>query len=262
MTTKCDAAALRALASRYETAAFLDGDPSGVMHEVQGARNREAAAFLAASLSFGAREQFLPRIRRMVHDFAGGEPDAWIREGAFERDLPGGCRDCFYRFYKVKDVNAFLRTYRRIMQEDGSLGNYVKANAAGDGARAVAAICRRFAGKSGGIVPQDAKSACKRLCMFLRWMARARSPVDLGLWADFIDRRTLVMPLDTHVLRQARRLGLMATGAASFAAARRLTATLAETFPEDPLKGDFALFGLGIAEKDAPLRSPQTHFMV
>lgn len=238
---------LEELASKYETAAFLEGDPSRFMHEVAGRANQEAAAFIAASLSFGARAQFMPRIRHLVHGCAGGNVDAWVREGAFERDLRDDCRDCFYRFYKVADVNAFLRTYRRLMLEDGSLGDFVRREAAGDGARAVAAICRRFGDSSGGVIPRDAKSACKRLCMFLRWMVRAGSPVDLGLWADFMDRRTLVIPLDTHVLRQSRRLGLLDTKAASFRAARRLTSALARIFPDDPLKGDFALFGFGVS---------------
>ena len=236
---------LREIAGKYETAEFLESDPSRFMHEVQGAENQEAAAFIASSLSFGARSQFLPRIRRLIHEFAGGEVDSWVRSGAFEKDLPCGCSDCFYRFYKVADVNCFLRTYRELLERDGTLGAFVRANAAGDGARAVAAICGYFAGCSGGIVPKDAKSACKRLCMFLRWMVRGGSPVDLDLWEDFIDRRTLVMPLDTHVLRQAQRLGLLEKANASFASARRLTARLAQTFPDDPLKGDFALFGLG-----------------
>lgn len=234
------------LAERFETNAFLASDPSRFMHEVEGDLNREAAAFIASSLSFGARPQFMPRIDRIVHGFAGGEVDAWVRSGAFERDLPDSCGDCFYRFYKVADINAFLRTYRQVMKECGSLRDFVRSAASGDGANAVAAICRRFGPSSAGIIPKDAKSACKRLCMFLRWMVRPNSPVDLGLWADFIDRRSLVMPLDTHVMRQSRLLGLLDSETASFSAARRLTARLAQIFPDDPLKGDFALFGLGV----------------
>lgn len=82
--------------------------------------------------------------------------------------------------------------------------------------------------------------------MFLRWMVRSGSPVDIGLWSDFIDRRTLVMPLDTHVMQQSRRLGLLKGSCTSMCAARKLTASLAEVFPDDPLRGDFALFGYGV----------------
>ena len=82
--------------------------------------------------------------------------------------------------------------------------------------------------------------------MFLRWMVRDSSPVDLGLWADFIDKRSLIVPLDTHVLTEASALGLIHSRNASMSSALRLTSTLATIFPDDPLKGDFALFGYGV----------------
>ena len=75
------------------------------------------------------------------------------------------------------------------------------------------------------------------------------SHVDLGLWADIIDRRTLIMPLDTHVVQEALRLGLLKSRTASMATARRLTDAMLEVFPDDPLRGDFALFGLGVDEE-------------
>ena len=87
--------------------------------------------------------------------------------------------------------------------------------------------------------------------MFLRWMVRSGSPVDLGLWSGFIDRRTLVVPLDTHVLQEAKKLGLLKSTSASMSAAKRLTAALAEAFPDDPVRGDFALFGFGVDEEAA-----------
>ena len=77
-------------------------------------------------------------------------------------------------------------------------------------------------------------------------MVRDGSPVDLGLWSSFIDKRSLIIPMDTHVLQEANRLGLITSKTASMAAARKLTARLAEIFPDDPLKGDFALFGYGV----------------
>ena len=82
--------------------------------------------------------------------------------------------------------------------------------------------------------------------MFLRWMVRKDSPVDLGLWNDIIDQRTLIIPLDTHVIQEANRLGLIKTKSTSMKIACELTEKLRKIFPEDPLKGDFALFGYGI----------------
>ena len=237
-------------AAKYETEAFLDGDPSWFMHQVEGAANRESTAFVAAALSFGNRKQFMPKIQALL-DCAEGDMDRWVRSGRFGRAVRCGCCDCFYRFYTHGHMNSFLDAYRRLLDEHGTLGGYVGREAGGDGFAAVKAICRWFAENGDGeVVPKNAQSACKRICMFLRWMVRADSPVDLGLWADRIDRRTLVMPLDTHVVHQAMRLGLLSSASASMAAARRLTAALAEVFPGDPLRGDFALFGYGVNHKD------------
>ena len=240
-------ALLRKYADKYESAAFIDGDPSWFMHQVRGRANQEATAFVASALSFGSRAQFLPKIQWLL-DRADGDLDRWIRSGAFERDLRPGDDRCFYRFFTFATMNAFFRAYRGIMQEHGSLGGFVRTRCEGDAVKAVAAICSRFCeGGSCGVIPQDHHSACKRVCMFLRWMVRSGSPVDLGLWSDFIDRRTLVVPLDTHVIQEAKRLGLMKGASASMSAARRLTAALAEAFPDDPSRGDFALFGYGVS---------------
>jgi len=234
------------LADRYETAAFLDGDPSWFMHQVSGAANMEATAFVASALSFGSRAQFLPKIGWLL-ERAGGDMDRWIRSGAFEEDVPPDRSRCFYRFFTCESMNGFFRTYRAIMEGHGTLGGFVRESAGGDALRAVEAICRRFSSGAGpSAVPASAKSACKRVCMFLRWMVRSGSPVDLGLWADALDRATLVVPLDTHVVQESARLGLMKCSSASMCAARRLTAVLAEAFPGDPCRGDYALFGYGV----------------
>ena len=235
-------------AARYERASFLEGDPSWFMHQVDGDANREATAFVASCLSFGSRAQFMPKVQWML-DCAGGDMDGWVRSGAFAREVPADPQRCFYRFFTFGAMHSFLGAYSRLMAEHGTLGGFVRSAVAADcgGLGAVAAICRWFAEHGPcAPVPQDAHSACKRVCMFLRWMVRSGSPVDLGLWADFIDRRSLVMPLDTHVLQQANRLGLLKGTCASMGAARRLTAAMLEVFPDDPLKGDFALFGYGV----------------
>ena len=100
-----------------------------------------------------------------------------------------------------------------------------------------------------GIVPKNASSSCKRVCMFLRWMVRTDSPVDLGIWSDLISLRSLIMPLDTHVIQQSLQLGLITSKTTSMSVARKLTDKLLEIFPDDPLKADFALFGYGVNQK-------------
>ena len=232
-------------ANRYETPDFIIGDPSWFMHQVEGDENREATAFVASALSYGSRAQFMPKIQQLL-DWADGDMDCWVRSGHFAENLCENDDGCFYRLYNCRTMNAFLRAYSGLMEQFGTLGRYVESHAS-TGLEAVESITAWFASHGGGcVVPHDTSSACKRVCMFLRWMVRDNSPVDLGLWNRFIDRRSLIMPLDTHVLQQSCRLGLLNSRTASMGAARKLTAALAEVFPNDPLHGDFALFGYGV----------------
>ena len=232
-------------ARKYETADFLNGDPSWFMHQVSGNDNQEAMALIASALSYGSRKQFMPKIQLLLNA-SGGEPYNWVLDGGYKSLFSPDDERCFYRLYSNSKMYQFLQAYQQLLTEHTTLGDYVRHHA-NDGFSAVEAICCYFSSKGvSAIIPKDTTSACKRVCMFLRWMVRNQSPVDLGLWADFIDRRTLIIPLDTHVATQSRRLGLISSPTASMSTARKLTAKLAEIFPEDPLKGDFALFGYGV----------------
>ena len=96
-------------------------------------------------------------------------------------------------------------------------------------------------------VSRNAGSAHKRMNMFLRWMVRTGSPVDAGLWTWF-SPADLLIPLDTHVLRQAKNFGLISErSAATEKTARELTDVLKQIWPDDPCRGDFALFGPGVS---------------
>lgn len=231
-------------AERYETADFLPADPSWFMHQVDGKRNKETLAFIASCLSYGSRKQFFPKIQYVL-DCSHGEVYEWVRSGKFDADIPADDQ-CYYRLYTRHTMNCFLNALQEMICEYGSIEDFVRDNAS-DGYSAVVTICDFFATRGiEVIIPKDTKSACKRVCMFLRWMVRDNSPVDLGLWSDFIDKRTLIMPMDTHVMQQSNRLGLLSSRSASMTSARKLTARMAEVFPDDPLKGDFALFGYGV----------------
>lgn len=232
-------------ARQYETTAFLNGDPSWFMHQVEGRENQETMAFLASCLSYGNRKQFMPKIQQLL-DYTNGEPYEWVRQGNFQKQFKADDKSCFYRLFTHATMSQFLTAYQQLLMEYATLGEYVRKNAT-DGLSAVNSISQYFGDKGiCVVVPKNAQSACKRVCMFLRWMVRDNSPVDLGLWADFIDRRTLIMPLDTHVVSEAIRLGFLKSRSTTMSAAIRLTEALSEIFSDDPLKGDFALFGYGI----------------
>lgn len=240
---------LTLLAEKYETESFLADDPSQFMHKVKGVRNREAMAFVAAGLSFGSRKQFIPKIAYIL-ELSNGEIDKWIREAKFNKTFLADSPKPFYRFFSESTMNAFFSVYRDILNSYGSLGEYLKACGVKDGLTAVEKIVEAFKCSKGeySVIPKNDKSACKRVCMFLRWMVRDDSCVDLGLWSSFIAKDSLIMPLDTHVLTQAKSLGLISSKTSSMSVALNLTKKLKEVFPLDPLKADFALFGYGANE--------------
>ena len=248
------AALLRRLADQYETAAFVADDPVRFPRAAKGAVNRETTAFVAAALSYGSRPQFLAKIGEIV-SASGGDVHGWTLAGGWRAMFRDDDMSCFYRIFPRSKMAKFFATLADVLRENGSLGAFAKSVAT-DGVGTVEALCERFR-ESGcaPVVPQDTASACKRLCMFMRWMVRTGSPVDLGLWS-WIDRRTLVVPLDVHVAQQAHRLGLLYSKAPTMQSALGLTLRLAEIFPDDPLKGDFALYGLGIDGAAAAVPRP------
>ena len=232
---------LRELADRYEVASFCDQDPSQFLrwYEVEAGRGTiadvETASFIAAMLAFGSRKQFIPKIRQILTtaDTSCGSISKWLKSGQFKKDFPTGAAK-FYRFYSFDDMQVFFGELGEILKQTGSLGEYFKTRD----------LCDIFPKSS--IVPKGRSSANKRIHMFLRWMVRRNSPVDLGLWT-WTDPASLLIPLDVHVMQEAIGLGLIPEGAnASRKTAERLTAALAEVFPGDPCRGDFALFGLGV----------------
>ncbi len=226
---------LTALADKYETADFLPADPSQFMHRYTDSIKQEKAAFIAAALSYGSRKQFIPKIDALLKSF--------LPNGS----LPPDNQDCFYRLHTNSMVRRFLIVTDGIYSEYGSMKNWMKLHDVDSGIEAVKLITNHFAQhEASHLIPKNTASSCKRVCMFLRWMVRNDSPVDLGLWSDIIDKSTLIMPMDTHVLQEAQRLGLIKSRSGSMATAIKLTEKLKEYFPNDPTRADFALFGLGV----------------
>ena len=111
-------------------------------------------------------------------------------------------------------------------------------------------IAESFCGEC-ALICRSKNGAAKKLNMFLRWMVRENSPVDLGLW-KWYDKNRLLIPLDTHVMQEAVKFSLIektSSGkipSANLKTAVALSKKMSEYFPGDPARGDFALFGLGV----------------
>ena len=265
---------LLSLAQKYEIPAFTLEDPSQFLCWYSSPDDVEPACFIAAMLSFGNRKQFIPKIRQIFElaDKVGGMA-LWLKSGRYKCDFEQSDRK-FYRFYSYSDMLDLFSVLAQILQEYSTLGeaiyefcdscmndaktdvsngthNSVATGKTGNNSNILLSVLHffqlRFANAS--IVPKGKTSANKRIFMFLRWMVRQNSPVDLGLWTWFPPSQ-LIIPLDVHVLQEAKKLELIPpTAPASFRTAQLLTVRLKQIWPDDPCKGDFALFGVGVDEK-------------
>lgn len=257
------------LAEKYENESFLENDPSQFLRWYPDIRNSEVASFIAAMLSFGNRKQFIPKIKSILNlaDEQGGICK-WIENGVFEKSF-GSSKDKFYRFYSYDDMNCFFFALKKILEKNETFGDFMRISFMQNGISGKAKIIndsRCFNGfdensfayaqtickimcdafENCKIVPKGKNSANKRVYMFMRWMVRRNSPVDLGIWQWF-DPENLIIPLDTHVVQESEKLGMIKKKSpANLRTALEITNQLKEIWPDDPCKGDFALFGLGV----------------
>ena len=248
---------LVSLADKYEKASFCNEDPSQFLRwykKSAAAADIETASFIAAMLAFGSRSQFIPKIKQILQtaDKSSGSITSWLKTGTYKKDFPTGTKK-FYRFYSYDDMHTFFAELASLLKQDGSPGKYFKKqweqipeeNRRPRAKLNLSDIIGAAFPKS-RIVPKGRSSANKRTHMFLRWMVRQNSPVDLGLW-KWYPQSLLIIPLDVHVMQEAQKLGLINKKAtASRKTAEALTAQLEQAFPADPCRGDYALFGLGV----------------
>lgn len=235
-------------AAQYNRPAFIQEDPIAVPHEYQQREDQEIAGFLTATIAWGRRPRIVESGRRMMA-LLDGAPAQFVREHE-PRDLQRLER-FVHRTFQPVDFRYFLSALQRLYRAgDGLRGAF-------QGKDAEAAIIHFREAFFGAPHPSRTQkhvsdprknSACKRLNMFLRWMVRHdRQGVDLGLW-QHLQPHQLSLPLDVHSGRVARRLGLLQRRASDWKAVREVDASLRRLDPHDPVRYDFALFGLGIFE--------------
>jgi uncharacterized protein (TIGR02757 family) len=226
-------------------------DPVRFPRAYQDPADIEIAAVLAALYAYGRVDLFGPIVARIlaVADAHGG-PAAFV-DAPDARGLAAlsGVR---YRWNTPEDLRALLALLRDVRARHGALGALFPAGrpaadslgAAIDALRALAPPAAPRSFRTWLPHPREG-SACKRWLMLMRWMVR-RDEVDVGVWTH-LHPRDLVIPLDTHVGRIARLLGLTVRPNADWAAAEQVTARLRALDPDDPVRWDFALAHLGIS---------------
>jgi len=234
--------------------AFIETDPIQVPALFTTKENIEIAGFLAATLSWGQRPTIIRNalsvIRRMDNNplefLLNTSEVEWIRFADFKHRTFNGI-DCMY----------FLKSLQNIYLNHGGLETIFNIGFQKDQTVFSALLHFRkvffeleHEHRTEKHVSDVTKgAAAKRLNMFLRWMIRSdQFGVDFGLWKQ-IPSSALMLPLDVHTGNVARKLGLLTRTQNDWRAVEEITAKLLEFDPEDPIKYDFALFGLGVFEK-------------
>lgn len=216
----------------YHRPDFIADDPVQFPRRYALKQDIEVSGLLTAMMSFGNRKQILKKAEQL-HRLMGSSPYRYVLSRQWEKDFPPGMADSFYRMLSYADFYGYFHRLHTAYTQFESLEEALKPYPG----IPMEKLC--------AFLEVSAKSPQKKLNMFLRWMIRKDSEVDLGIWESF-DRKELIVPLDTHVCRVARHFGLTDTETFSLKNARQITAALAEVFPDDPCLGDFALFGLGV----------------
>ena len=244
-------ALLERLHDRYNRPEFIDDDPICVPHRYTDAADREIAGFLSATIAWGNRRTIVRNGHRMMH-FLDDAPADFVRH-ASEREL-AQLASFTHRTFNGGDLRDFVLALRRIVTRRGSLGAFFETTyeATQSLPQTLAAFRSEFfAGKHAPRCEKHLSSvergaACKRLCMYLRWMVRRDDRgVDFGLWQR-IPMSALRLPLDVHVGEVGRALGLLTRRQNDWRAVEELTAALRRFDASDPARYDYALFGAGI----------------
>lgn len=243
---------LDGLVERFERPAFLDEDPVSILHAFDDPGDREVIGLYCALLAWGRRDTMLRKLHELCERMRM-RPRAFVL--GYDDALDGARLEGFgHRTFRPEDARTLTAAISRILREHGSLGNAFRAlddAESPDVGCGIEAFSRLLAESAPGrparlrkhLARPSTGSACKRFCMYLRWMVRP-GPVDTASWEGVSPAR-LVLPLDVHSGRQARALGLLTRKQDDWKAAIELTEACRNLSPADPARYDFALFGAG-----------------
>lgn len=232
---------------RINTSAFIENDPVQFPRRYSRLQDIEIAAFLTATVAWGNRKMILRDADRMLSKMGDSPYDFVMNEGY--KTLG---RANVHRTFFEQDLAYMLRGYRSILLRFDSIQRFLESKTDINTPWDITSALRSEIMKandnnlSSKCFPSNfEKSALKRINLALRWLVRNDGIVDLGVW-DFLKPDKLYIPLDVHVGNTARELGLLERTINDRKAVEQLTAKLMEFCPEDPVKYDFALFGIGI----------------
>ncbi len=245
----------------YNHPSFIKDDPISIPHRFSVLQDIEIAGFFAAILAWGNRTSIIRSCNRLL-ELMGNKPYEFITNmtDADAKKLVGFVHRTFNSTDLLFLISFFHYHYVTASQHslETAFSQYLSP-ADTD----ITAALNGFHGyvfspqvheyislrTQKHIASPQKKSACKRLNMYLRWMVRSdQQGVDFGLWKNILPSQ-LICPIDVHVARVARRFQLLSRTQTDWQAALELTALLKQMDNTDPVKYDYALFGLGVVEK-------------
>ena len=243
----------------------LDNDPLSFCHRYQDPDDREIAAVIASSFAYGSVVIILRTLERIFSEL-GSSPRRYVEHF----DPRSGLRTFSrfkHRFNDGRDLCALFSGMQQIVRQVGSIqAFFLRGHNAADvdvsdslNHYTTAVLALDYSAVFGSekipsgayfpfLFPAPASgSACKRLCMMLRWVVRPADCIDLGLWSG-VSPAQLIIPVDTHISRISRYLCLTRRKAADWRMAQEITTALRSFDPADPVKYDFSLAHLGISD--------------
>lgn len=240
-------------ANLYNNPSFINSDPISIPHQFSKKEDAEIAGFLTALISWGRRDLIIRSANRMM-DLMHRSPHDFVLN-ATEKDLKS-LSEFIYRTFNGDDLLFLVAALREMYAVHGGLEKVAEKgyNQSGKIKDAITSIRSALLStphlkrSEKHLANPEAGSAAKRINMFLRWMIRKDDKgVDFGIWKS-IPESKLMCPLDVHSGRVARKLGLLERKQNDWKAVEELTVNLRKFDVDDPVKYDFALFGIGVFE--------------
>ena len=234
---------------KYNRKEFITNDPVQFVHAFEERKDIEIAALLASIIAWGNRKMILRSGQKMLFDIMERRPYDFIMKGCWQQLEES---ENIHRTFFVRDLKYICRGLQYIYTHNNSLEELFIGKDVWTG---IERLRSDFVEANNGITTRHISnpikvagkqaSACKRLHMMLRWLCRRDGIVDLGIWRN-IEPSQLMIPLDVHVARIGRQLGLIESKQNNRCTVEALTERLREFCPDDPVKYDFALFGIGV----------------
>ena len=247
------------LVGEVEKSSYIEHDPIRFMYDYSDKREKEIAGFLAATMAWGRRDIVISKTDDLLRRMEYKPLDFTLN---YSQSEFGALQGFKHRTFKPVDIHGILMALNNIYRHYPDFESFwIEAYNSSKlkNTHLIHEFRTRFMHLSPDMASRTEKhisdpekgSSCKRLWMYLRWCSRQNSPVDTGIW-NFIPSSELMIPLDVHVARQSRRLGLLSRSYNDRKAVEELTSVLKKLDPDDPSKYDYPLFGIGALNLTLP----------